>query len=400
MSVLRRGEHSRHSRGQRHSRAHPHVCPLSPWRPEAASSLPSTISLAPPLIPTRPLVQPGPSTGTSGPRSFAPAPGACLADHTPSDRRQEGGRCSVRGISQEAEVKGLGFVSGDPAFGSTHWSAPRSTGLPRCLRLCSRPSPPERSLPDPWTKPGSGLPSAGPGQPWPTPARVLVPGQAHRRVSLPRQRPGCAPWAGGRTSMRPVSGWKLRAGSSVVTRHWMAQPLIRMFSCRRPRSGRLRPSATWIWAWTRSTLQGGAEREAGDGRGERSPPVCGPFTGLGGRLPPARPASPAPGPGDRSPGSWNKDRRPGRAPLKRLRRPARVGLPRSSPPNAPSPRPALLPAQGPSVLRPPPSPPLIKPDLKPQTLHTESRVHYTLREAGAVSAGLADRGTTGCWEGP
>ena len=32
--------------------------------------------------------------------------------------------------------------------------------------------------------------------------------------------------------MRPVSGWKLRAGSSVVTRHWMAQPLMRMFSCR------------------------------------------------------------------------------------------------------------------------------------------------------------------------
>lgn len=57
------------------------------------------------------------------------------------------------------------------------------------------------------------------------------------------------------TSMRPVSGWKLRAGSSVVTRHWMAQPLMRMFSCRRPRSGRLLPSATWIWAWTRSTLQ-------------------------------------------------------------------------------------------------------------------------------------------------
>lgn len=62
--------------------------------------------------------------------------------------------------------------------------------------------------------------------------------------------------------MRPVSGWKLRAGSSVVTRHWMAQPLMRMFSCRRPRSGRLRPSATWIWAWTRSTLQvGGGRRE-------------------------------------------------------------------------------------------------------------------------------------------
>lgn len=80
------------------------------------------------------------------------------------------------------------------------------------------------------------------------------------------------------TSMRPVSGWKLRAGSSVVTRHWMAQPLMRMFSCRRPRSGRLRPSATWIWAWTRSTLQGGeawgrGQHEAGDGRGQPWPPA-------------------------------------------------------------------------------------------------------------------------------
>ena len=69
----------------------------------------------------------------------------------------------------------------------------------------------------------------------------------------------------GPTSMRPVSGWKLREGSSVVTRHWMAQPLMRMFSCRRPRSGRLRPSATWIWAWTRSTLR--EEGEHGTRRG-------------------------------------------------------------------------------------------------------------------------------------
>lgn len=78
--------------------------------------------------------------------------------------------------------------------------------------------------------------------------------------------------------MRPVSGWKLREGSSVVTRHWMAQPLMRMFSCRRPRSGRLRPSATWIWAWTRSTLQDGGEAEEGEsvrqgmGRAALAPP--------------------------------------------------------------------------------------------------------------------------------
>lgn len=53
--------------------------------------------------------------------------------------------------------------------------------------------------------------------------------------------------------MRPVSGWKPRAGSSVVTRHWMAQPFTRMLSWRSPSSGNDRPAATCSCAWTRST---------------------------------------------------------------------------------------------------------------------------------------------------
>lgn len=57
------------------------------------------------------------------------------------------------------------------------------------------------------------------------------------------------------TSRRPVSGWNPRAGSSVVTRHWIADPLILILSCLRPSSGRLRPSHTRNWAWTRSTLK-------------------------------------------------------------------------------------------------------------------------------------------------
>lgn len=65
-------------------------------------------------------------------------------------------------------------------------------------------------------------------------------------------------WGGSRggTSMRPVSGWKPRAGSSVVTRHWMAQPFTRMLSWRSPSSGNDRPAATCSCAWTRSTLPG------------------------------------------------------------------------------------------------------------------------------------------------
>ena len=56
--------------------------------------------------------------------------------------------------------------------------------------------------------------------------------------------------------MRPVSGWKPRAGSSVVTLHWMAQPLTLILSWLKPRSGRLWPSQTFSWACTRSTLEG------------------------------------------------------------------------------------------------------------------------------------------------
>ena len=58
----------------------------------------------------------------------------------------------------------------------------------------------------------------------------------------------------GSTSMRPVSGWKLRAGSSVVMRHWMAQPLSWILSCVRSSSFSVLPSAILIWACTRSTL--------------------------------------------------------------------------------------------------------------------------------------------------
>lgn len=57
------------------------------------------------------------------------------------------------------------------------------------------------------------------------------------------------------TSILPVSGWKPRDGSSVVTLHWIAQPFTRILSCLRPSSGRLRPSHTCSWACTRSTLE-------------------------------------------------------------------------------------------------------------------------------------------------
>ena len=57
------------------------------------------------------------------------------------------------------------------------------------------------------------------------------------------------------TSMRPVSGVKLFAGSSVVTRAWIAAPLMLMFSCTSPSSSRDLPSATPICARTRSTLR-------------------------------------------------------------------------------------------------------------------------------------------------
>ena len=61
-------------------------------------------------------------------------------------------------------------------------------------------------------------------------------------------------WEAGRTSMRPESGWNSRAGSSVVMRHWMANPLGAIDACVRPSSGSVWPSATRICVCTRSTL--------------------------------------------------------------------------------------------------------------------------------------------------
>ena len=56
------------------------------------------------------------------------------------------------------------------------------------------------------------------------------------------------------TSMRPVSGWKFLAGSSVVMRHWILLPVGKMLCWLSPSSGSDLPSATRICVWTRSTL--------------------------------------------------------------------------------------------------------------------------------------------------
>lgn len=218
-----------------------------------------------------PLAQPVPSTGTSCRCPFA----APLV--TPA-RPQTEGRTEARsttrwaaklGSFQKTEPRAKLFPPRDLALGSTQLvcsplGSERRAGLPG---LGTWPSPGRRSpltlatarLP----RPQANFPSASAGSPAP-PRPQAPPEQQSSSTEGDGGPAGRSP-----TSMRPVSGWKLRAGSSVVTRHWMAQPLMRMFSCRRPRSGRLRPSATWIWAWTRSTLRvrektaAGGEREAG-----------------------------------------------------------------------------------------------------------------------------------------
>ena len=53
--------------------------------------------------------------------------------------------------------------------------------------------------------------------------------------------------------IRPVSGRKLLAGSSVVIRHWSAAPRSTMLSWLRPRSASVSPDAIRICDWTRST---------------------------------------------------------------------------------------------------------------------------------------------------
>ena len=54
------------------------------------------------------------------------------------------------------------------------------------------------------------------------------------------------------TEIRPVSGRKPFAGSSVVTRHCSACPRTCTSSCRRPRSVSDSPAAIRIWDETRS----------------------------------------------------------------------------------------------------------------------------------------------------
>ena len=51
----------------------------------------------------------------------------------------------------------------------------------------------------------------------------------------------------------PVSGRKLLAGSSVVIRHWSAEPRSWILSWLSPRSSRVSPEAIRSWDWTRST---------------------------------------------------------------------------------------------------------------------------------------------------
>jgi len=58
-----------------------------------------------------------------------------------------------------------------------------------------------------------------------------------------------------KTSILPVSGWKFLAGSSVVTRHWIANPWGTIFSCVISSSGNVMPSAIRIWDCTRSILK-------------------------------------------------------------------------------------------------------------------------------------------------
>ena len=57
------------------------------------------------------------------------------------------------------------------------------------------------------------------------------------------------------TSILPVSGWKPRAGSSVVILHCMAQPCRSMSSWLSPISGSRCPSAILIWLCTKSILK-------------------------------------------------------------------------------------------------------------------------------------------------
>ena len=56
------------------------------------------------------------------------------------------------------------------------------------------------------------------------------------------------------TSIRPVSGWKSLAGSSVVILHCIAEPFVYISCCDIPISGSDLPSHTLICALTRSTL--------------------------------------------------------------------------------------------------------------------------------------------------
>lgn len=166
-----------------------------------------------------PLLSLAPPLGLQGPNPSR-HPECCLASHTPL---KAGQWPAAPSCLWALRIQDLGLLSGDPTFGSTSRSAPCSDDLPTGLAACVHGSPCPGCSSLPLTRPGCHVLSA---RFRPAQERVLphfVPLRSSlARESLHRQSPAAAQLERQNvdaTSMRPVSGWKLRAGSSVVTRH-------------------------------------------------------------------------------------------------------------------------------------------------------------------------------------
>lgn len=122
--------------------------PSGPGSPSLPLRLLPALHHLPLSSPMGPLAQHAPSTSTSGPQYFAALPGSCRASHPPSDCKQDRGQqyCSVCPCEKRG-VKGWAS-SGDPAFGSTSWSAPCSAQFtPWLASLCMWQSPPSPTPP-------------------------------------------------------------------------------------------------------------------------------------------------------------------------------------------------------------------------------------------------------------
>lgn len=169
-----------------------------------------------------PLLSLAPPLGLQGP-SPSLHPECCLASHTPLKAGQWPAAPSCLWALRTESRTWASFL-GTPPLAPPAALLPvliddLPTGLPACVH--GSPSPGCSSLP--LTRPGFHVLSA---RFRPAQERVLphsVPLRSSlARESLHRQRPTAAQLERQNvdaTSMRPVSGWKLRAGSSVVTRH-------------------------------------------------------------------------------------------------------------------------------------------------------------------------------------